>query len=144
MATITGRQIKNETVESEDIKDGTITSDDINLTDVNKAIPTRIIAGNNITISETGPRTGSGDVTINADPGGAHTIASHSDTTATGTELNTLTDGSETSLHKHDTLYLGITDKASDSDKLDNHDSSYFEPAFSKNTAFNDICNLKH
>jgi hypothetical protein len=31
----------------------------------------------------------------------AHTIASHSDTTGTGAELNTLTDGSETALHSH-------------------------------------------
>jgi len=31
----------------------------------------------------------------------AHTIASHSDTTGTGAELNTLTDGSTTSLHAH-------------------------------------------
>lgn len=31
----------------------------------------------------------------------AHTIASHSDTTATGAELEELTDGSETSLHSH-------------------------------------------
>ena len=65
MSTITGRQIRDDTITSEDIKDGTITSDDIDLTDVDKAIPTRIIAGTNITISETGPRSGSGDVTIN-------------------------------------------------------------------------------
>ena len=31
----------------------------------------------------------------------AHTIVSHSDTTATGAELETLTDGSETALHSH-------------------------------------------
>jgi len=31
----------------------------------------------------------------------AHTIASHSDTTATGAELEELTDGSETTLHSH-------------------------------------------
>lgn len=31
----------------------------------------------------------------------AHTVASHSDTTATGAELETLTDGSTTSLHAH-------------------------------------------
>ena len=50
--------------------------------------------------------------------------------------------------HNHDATYLGISAKAADSDKLDNHDSSYFsvsthnhsgvyEPAFSKNSAFN-------
>jgi len=32
---------------------------------------------------------------------GPHTIASHSDTTATGAELEELTDGSETTLHSH-------------------------------------------
>ena len=32
----------------------------------------------------------------------AHTVASHSDTTGTGAELETLTDGSATALHKHD------------------------------------------
>lgn len=31
----------------------------------------------------------------------SHTVASHSDTTATGTELDELTDGSTTTLHKH-------------------------------------------
>jgi len=43
-----------------------------------------------------------------------HTIASHSDTTATGAELETLTDGSDAdSLHTHDTSYVsGGTDVA--------------------------------
>ena len=36
----------------------------------------------------------------------SHTIASHSDTTATGAELNTLTGGGDTTLHDHD----GITE----------------------------------
>lgn len=35
----------------------------------------------------------------------SHDIASHSDTTATGAELNALTDGSETALHIHDGRY---------------------------------------
>lgn len=35
----------------------------------------------------------------------AHSIASHDDTTATGAELETLTDGSDTSLHIHDSRY---------------------------------------
>ena len=50
--------------------------------------------------------------------------------------------------HDHDADYLGLTAKAADSEKLDDHDSSYFsvsthnhsgvyEPAFSKNSAFN-------
>lgn len=37
----------------------------------------------------------------NAHHNESHTVASHSDTTGTGTELNTLTDGSETTLHSH-------------------------------------------
>lgn len=41
------------------------------------------------------------DVTANQHHNESHTIASHSDTSATGTELNTLTDGSDTTLHKH-------------------------------------------
>ena len=47
------------------------------------------------------------NVTSGADPGhshtavASHTIASHSDTTGTGAELDTLTDGSETTLHSH-------------------------------------------
>jgi hypothetical protein len=40
------------------------------------------------------------DPTTAAAPG-AHTIASHSDTTGTGAELEELTDGSETTLHSH-------------------------------------------
>jgi hypothetical protein len=35
------------------------------------------------------------------DHAASHTVASHSDTTGTGAELNTLTDGSETTLHTH-------------------------------------------
>ena len=34
-----------------------------------------------------------------------------------------------TALHNHDLAYLGITAKASDSDKLDGHDTAYFEVA---------------
>ena len=39
----------------------------------------------------------------------SHTIVSHSDTTATGTELNTLTGGGDTTLHDHD----GISENTS-------------------------------
>jgi len=38
---------------------------------------------------------------LHAHSGGTHTIASHSDTTATGAELNTLTGGGDTVLHSH-------------------------------------------
>ena len=43
-----------------------------------------------------------GGVTADSHHDEAHTVVSHSDTTATGAELNTLTDGSEgEALHKH-------------------------------------------
>jgi len=41
---------------------------------------------------------------------GAHTIASHSDTTATGAELEELTDGSQTTLHSHAGAGANFTD----------------------------------
>ena len=40
--------------------------------------------------------------------------------------------------HDHDTTYLGIGDTAADSDKLGGELPSYYEPAFDKNTAFNE------
>ena len=40
-------------------------------------------------------------VTANQHHNASHTVASHSDTTATGAELETLTDGSATALHSH-------------------------------------------
>ena len=39
--------------------------------------------------------------------------------------------------HNHDSTYLGISAQASDSAKLGGQLPSYYEPAFSKNTAFN-------
>lgn len=46
-------------------------------------------------------------VTVNQHHNEAHTVASHSDTSATGSELNTLTDGSDaSSLHDHDGRYF--------------------------------------
>lgn len=42
-----------------------------------------------------------GNPMFDGDAPTAHTIASHSDTTATGAELEELTDGSETTLHSH-------------------------------------------
>ncbi len=48
----------------------------------------------------------------------SHTIASHSDTTATGAELEELTDGSETTLHSHasgqSTQVVGTSDISND------------------------------
>ena len=49
----------------------------------------------------------------------SHTVASHSDTTATGAELEELTDGSETTLHSHAgggggaTVFTDLTDTPS-------------------------------
>lgn len=49
----------------------------------------------------------------------SHTVASHSDTTATGTELETLTDGSDgSSLHNHGSIYY--TETELDAGQLDN------------------------
>jgi hypothetical protein len=61
----------------------------------------------------------------------------------TQTEYNNLTDGGETSLHNHDSTYLGIGDKAADSDKLDNLDSTSFlrsdlDDSVSANTTWDD------
>lgn len=44
---------------------------------------------------------------------GAHTIASHSDTTATGAELNELTGGGDTILHDHDGIDENTTHRSS-------------------------------
>jgi len=52
------------------VKDGTISRDDLDITTVGKAVVRRIIAGTNVTITETGVDTGTGDVTINASGGG--------------------------------------------------------------------------
>ena len=53
----------------------------------------------------------------------SHDIASHSDTTATGAELETLTDGSETALHSHaGTGSHAATHASGQSDEL-SHDS---------------------
>jgi hypothetical protein len=46
----------------------------------------------------------------------AHTVASHSDTTATGAELETLTDGSTTALHAHAVHHVEAHTVASHSD----------------------------
>jgi len=44
----------------------------------------------------------------------SHTVASHSDTTATGAELNTLTGGGNTTLHSHDGISENTTHRTSD------------------------------
>lgn len=56
------------------VKDGTISRDDLDITTVGKAVVRKIIAGTNITITETGVDAGTGDVTINATAGGGTNI----------------------------------------------------------------------
>jgi len=66
---ITGRQIRDDTIESEDIKDGDVKRDDLNTTEAGQAVIRKAIAGINVTITETGEDAGTGDVTINATSG---------------------------------------------------------------------------
>jgi len=55
----------------------------------------------------------------------SHTVASHSDTTATGAKLDTLTDGSSTTLHSHDNLStIGEKNPPIDADKAIYRDST--------------------
>jgi hypothetical protein len=57
------------------VKDGSINRDDLDITTPTKAVVRKIIAGTNITISETGVDAGTGDVTINASvTGGSLTL----------------------------------------------------------------------
>ena len=53
-------------IRAHQILDGGIQREDLNTTDSGKALITKIIAGTNINISETGVDSGTGDVTINA------------------------------------------------------------------------------
>jgi len=53
-------------VGSKQIKDQTITVDDLNITIPDKAVITKITAGDNINIESTGVDSGTGNVTINA------------------------------------------------------------------------------
>lgn len=51
----------------------------------------------------------------------SHNIASHSDTSATGAELNELTDGSDTVLHNHDTQFSTFSGTIDHNTILNNH-----------------------
>lgn len=105
---IRGAQIKNTTVDTVDLADESVTRAKVDVTTGGSAVITKVIAGSNINISETGVDSGTGDVTVNASAP-AHTIASHSDTTATGAELETLTDGSDAgALHSHAATYMPL------------------------------------
>jgi len=53
-------------------------------------------------------------------------------TLPTGTSSTTVAAGN----HNHNSLYLGINAKATDSDKLDGYDSSHFQTALSTQTAY--------
>lgn len=64
----------------------------------------------------------------------AHTVASHSDTTATGAELEELTDGSETTLHSHaapSVAHSATTGKTTD----DHHSEAHTIASHSDTTA---------
>lgn len=76
-----------------------------------------VITGGNITVDGTVDGV---DISVHAADGDAHhneshTVVSHSDTSATGSELNTLTDGSDaSSLHDHDGRYFQQSEFSSD------------------------------
>lgn len=63
-------------ISSQDILDGSVKRADLDVTTSGQAVVTKIIAGSNITISETGPDAGTGDVTINSTAGGTGTVTS--------------------------------------------------------------------
>jgi len=64
--TVTGTQVQDDSLETEDIKDGTIGRSDINITSsTGEALVTNIIAGDDISIEWTGGTEGTGAVTIN-------------------------------------------------------------------------------
>lgn len=58
------------TIRGQQVKDGDIGREDLNTTTAGRAVVRKIIAGTNITITETGADSGTGDVTINASGGG--------------------------------------------------------------------------
>lgn len=57
------------------------------------------------------------------------TPSTHSHAIADVTSLQTSLDGKASTSHNHDTVYLGITSKASDSDKLNGQLASYYATA---------------
>lgn len=61
-------------VRTQQLGDGEVTRDDLNVADSGKAVVRKIVQGTGITISSTGADSGTGDVTINADAGGAPAI----------------------------------------------------------------------
>ncbi len=73
---------------------------------------------------------------------GPHTIVSHSDTTATGTELDTLTGGGDTTLHDHDGISENTTHRGSDGS---NHSKvTANETAIGLNTTHRGLTNDPH
>ena len=94
--------------------------------------------------------TGGGATSLHSHSGSSHTIASHSDTTATGPELDTLTAGVDTTLHSHSAVsshnIASHSDTTATGPELDTltggvsttlHSHNIYEPTFSKNTGFN-------
>ena len=76
--TLTGQQIKDDTIQSIDIEDDGIWREDINTTSTGKALITKVLPGNDISIDYTGIDEGTGEVTINFNSStGGITAASH-------------------------------------------------------------------
>lgn len=72
-------------------------------------LPTMTGNGSEVVIINAG-ETAQSSITVSTIVDGTHTVASHSDTTATGAELETLTDTSDaSSLHNHTTANLNDT-----------------------------------
>lgn len=63
---ISGDQVADETITSDDVQDGSIRRDDLNISEPGQALIARIIAGQRINIESTGVDAGTGDVTIHA------------------------------------------------------------------------------
>jgi len=68
---ITGRQVRDESLTGDDILDGSVQRKDLDVSTPGQAVVRRIIAGTNISIGSTGIDSGTGDVTINASGGAA-------------------------------------------------------------------------
>jgi hypothetical protein len=53
------------------VRDGSVGRDDLNASIAGQAVVRKIIAGSGVTLSQTGPDAGTGDVTISASGGGS-------------------------------------------------------------------------
>ena len=76
--------------------------------------------------------------------GATHTIASHSDTTATGTELEELTDGSDTTLHDHDGISENTGARHAESHNIASHSDTSATGTELETLTDNSIANTLH